>query len=349
MSTFLHICTVTTVLALIVAGCATTDSPDTGAAEAATETAAPEEPGERATPATTPPTGKVTMTINNAPLGDLVRAAGIISGGGIVLMNGLEYRTVENLTFRQTPVREAARQLAEGAGLLVEETPAYTFLYAEGYESLLSLDPGAQLDPGFTAPEASVAFGSYTSLYNVFAALSRTLPATIVADNAVADAHCGELALPDVPIATALRAILQSARVPADGYVLKSTEEYVFIASPGNGNRDDTLLNGEMLTPDQNVLLDAQVSVMLPEIDEVPEHMAMVTGAKTLVEMLPALSEQLGLPVHAAPELNDLPVNYTVINNVRRRTALNLLIWQWLHPGFGYELRADGSIYIRPS
>lgn len=323
-------------LCALGAGCATTGPP--GDAPAAEETA-PAAPARELS--------RVTLRIEQSSLGEAVRRVGEVAGGGIALMNGLEDRVVGPIDFDGVTVAAAAERLARQASLEARATPHYHFLMPAGYESLLELDISGRIDPGFPQETASVAFGGNTALFNVLAALGKNLNATFVADNAVADARCGEFALLHAPLPEALNAILRTARIPPGAVVVESTPEYVFFVSAGNQSPRDTLLNGASLSAAQRALLEERVSVVAPYHAAAARGIAMLPDAARLADVVPDLARQLELPVTIEAGLEDLPVNYTVLNNVRTGTAIDLIVRQWLQPSFGYEMLEDGTIHIR--
>lgn len=279
-------------------------------------------------------------------LGATVRQLGEQCGGGLVLVNGLEGRAMGPLSLRESEYEFLVRQLASEAGLAYLATPYYFLLYPAEYKALENISVAAGLPQRFQDIRTTCSFGSGTTLFNVLGVLGTNLGLTLVADNVVAETRCGELFLTDAPLPNVLDAILQSARLSPDAFLVESTDEYVFICSRANQNTSSTLLNADALTAEEQQLLARQVNLCLPERPESAAQVVVYHAATPLEDVLPALAEQLECPVRAEAGLDDLPVNFTVMNNVRIGTALDLLIRQWPIAQFGYEV-AGGDVVIR--
>ena len=192
----------------------------------------------------------------------------------------------------------------------------------------------------------SAAFGAKTELFIVLAALSESLDITVVADNFIAESCCGEVHLPEAPLAVILEAILQSARIPPDTLVVESTAEYIFLRAARNESQASLRLDTGSLTAEQSALLDKEVSLSLPGVPGDKEGLIFAFEPIALREALYPVSEQLGIKVVAQRRLVDIPVNPVVIKKVRLETAMNLLIRQWPLTGFCWELQAN-RILIR--
>lgn len=288
------------------------------------------------------PSGRVSFRHEPDSLGAVVRAAGEQFGGGMVLMAGLEEHAIGAIKIHKSPYDALARAIADEAGLLIDASPDYFFLYPAGYESLTPLEIGGALNAVYAEVQVSASFGAGTKLYNVFAVLAHMQNLTIVADNVVAETVCGEMVLAQAPLKNALEAILKSARLRPDAIVVESTEEFIFIRSAANQQPDSTLLNAEMLTDTQRNALDKRVTAYLPEAPAAEDQLYVYRAAKSLRGTTDTLARQIGVTVHADKEIEALPVNPVVLRNVRLGTALDLLIRQWPLPEFGYEFREDG-------
>ncbi len=321
------------VLALIMAGCAT--GPDTPDAQM---------DNDEETVTRRPQQRRISLAFETGILGNIVRSIGEESGGGVVLMHGLEDTVVENIQINNAQMREALSRLAEKSETIVHETPHYYFILAPGFEVLNNVSLRGELDPIYNDVTAEFVFGYDTPLFMTFAWISHALDMTIVGDNEVAEARSGELALGQAPLATGLEALLKSSR--SVNFHVDSTEEYIFIYSGNQGHRQDMLLNDGDLTAAQQEVLDRRVDVFLPEPPDTPDGIKVSPGAQPLGEVLDTLSRQLGVLVVAEPGLDAIPVNPAVFRNVRVSTALDLLIRQWLMPIYGYEITHD-RIVIR--
>jgi len=291
-----------------------------------------------------PMESKVTIDLAAGTVGEAVRAIGESHGGNLVLMAGAESRTVPALEFKRADLSEVATGLAAAAELAAQETADYFFLFPPGYEPLVDVSLSGAITPKYGRERTDVTFGYGLRLYTVFAWMSYALDRNIVADNSVADARCGELALQQVPLETAIEAILKSAR--ANSFRVDSTEEYVFIYNPNNTSPREALLNANPLDREQEQLLNRTVSLILPDAPSPGRPLEMQQHSSDLGEVLASLSRQLGVTVVAEKSLENLPVNPVVLNGVRLGTALDLVVRQWLVPNYGYQVTHD-RIVIR--
>jgi len=296
---------------------------------------------------TAPLSNAITLDMDADILSVAVREAGLVaSGGGLVLMNGLGTRMLPPIAVQRESFDAYARRLAALAELKLHAAPGYTLLYAEGYESLaaLSLDLPAEFDK----VRISAAFGEGTLFYNVLAVLGLSTGLTLVADNLLAEVPVGELLLSNLPLDQALVAILQSARMAAGMYVVEHGDGYVFLRGVENHSRPNPLLNPGAVAGEVADRLNRRVSFILPE----PR---VADGNKTyfhdraypLGRLLPALEKHLGIAVECPAAMRDFPVNYTVIRNLPARTALDLIVRQWLAPGVGYRVGERGIVFGR--
>ena len=291
---------------------------------------------------------RVTLTQDFSPLDDTVRWVGERIGGGLVSMNGIGDRPLPPLKMKRKPYEYLVAQLAMYTGCQFYAGPYYFFLYAPGYETLMNISLHDRLHDRYAGLSGAMAFGANTELFNVFAMLSKSLDITVIADNPIADSRCGEMALPEIPLRAALEAILQSARIAPGAFSVDGTEEYVFFHSLQNRNPRSLLLNESDLNSDQLALLNRKVSLMLPEPPMVTAGMVFRHNASALGQVLGPMSSQMGVRVGVEDaRLLPLPVNPCVMNNVRIRTAMDLLIRQWPLPDFGYVLRGDQIVIVR--
>jgi hypothetical protein len=322
-------------VALAMVGCATAGKTTAKAKE--------KQPSPEGTAAT-----KVNVaTEGGEHLGLVVRRMGAESGVGIVLMQGLEWRQTRALNASNQPLGDVAQQLAAEFNGKVQTCPAYVFLYPTGYEMLEQVSLAGALDPSIEELPLGIAFGAGTPMYTVLAMIGRTLKTTLVADNAIAQAECGELSLPEMPLRVVLEAVLKSARVPGDAIEVRSDAQSTFIHSRGLPTAESVVLNESTLTDEQRGILDARVSVELPYPQSDATDLTVFPGASTLEEILPSLSRQLGVTVTAEPALAKVPVNPMVAHEVPRGMVLELLIRQWLEPFYGYTVEPDRIVIRR--
>lgn len=289
--------------------------------------------------------GRISLEKAGGFLGEVTREIGEELPGGLVLMNGVEERVLGEISLSRATSLQLAQELARQTGLTVEETPHYHFLYPPGYENLTRMAVASQLDPAWTALRTGVSFGAGTRLYNILGAMSHNLGKTIIADNIVADSECGELFIHDAPLGSVLEAVMKSARVYPDAIVVENTADYIFIRSVQNNAGKTLRVPTDQTHPGTEELLARRVTVYLPE--RPAEGLTVYRAALPLSLVLAPLTEQLGVPVSAAKELEDLPVNFTVFHDLPAATVLELLIRQWPVNAFGYEARPGGIHIVR--
>lgn len=288
--------------------------------------------------------GRVTYSSVNARLGQVVRRAGE-AGGSVVLMGGLEEEPMGEVNFSQAQPQAVVTQLSEAANLAVQVTPHYYFLFPAEYEALTNVSLEGRLHQTHAGIETEIAFGAGTPLFMGLAWISQATGVTIVADNEVAEARSGEIALGGMPLPTALEALLKSARVIQ--CEVDSTEDYIFLYSGVQGHQTDMLLNRPALDQHQEAMLEQRVTVYLPEPPTRPNEIRMLPGATPLADVLHSLSQQLGVRVVAEPGLEELPVNPAVFRDVPVSTVMDLLIRQWLRPEYGYHAAHDRLVIRR--
>jgi len=320
-------------VSLLLVGCATSGESKTG----------PVPPLEGIS--TPPAFGEVTFEHEMGAMGEVIRAYGAKVGGGIVLMSGLEERMAQKVSFKGIPYQEAVAVLAGMINCDYIHTGHYFAILPAEYRTLQYMNVREQMGEPYKAVSASVAFGAKTELFKVFSILGKSLDITIIADNYIAEARCGEIFLSDSPLPVVLEAILQSARISPESFTVESTPEYIFIKAVKNKDSSSCLLNPSSLTAQQKTLLDTSVSLFLPDVKTVEQ--APFLGQPILLEdALRPLTEQLGVEIVAQRKLAEIPINPCVMNHVRLETALNLLLRQWPLPDFGFEVQ-ENRILIR--
>ncbi len=354
--TLLHLATVAALVS--IAGCASTGKPESAATANGSESASgsakviynPANQAEDSKPnkeesktkAKSPMDSRVTLQVPAGTASSSVRAIGESIGGNLVLMAGTEDRPVGELNFKRAKPANVATAIAQAAGLAAQETPDYYFLFPPGYEALVNVSLAGKVPPDFGPPKTDVVFGYGLHLYTVFSWMGYALNCTIVADDAISDARCGELALTQVPLEAAVEAILKSARV--NTFAVDCTDEYLFIYSPDNTNPRGALLNSNELDSEQQQTLKRRVTVVLPEAPSAGAPLEIQQFSSRLGNVLDSLSQQLGVTVVAEKGLEELPVNPVVLNHVPLQTALDLIVRQWLVPAYGYQMSHDRII-----
>ncbi len=287
---------------------------------------------------------RITVKLGPTTLGEAVRKIGTASRPSLVLMNGVEQRTVKELSLRNVGFDSAVKKICEAERLESQRCPNYTFLFPKGYEQLQDVSVEGKINPAFNVACGGMAFGSGLNLFTVFSWISYALNITIVADDAIADARCGELVLGDIPLPDAIEAILKSARVAA--FEIDSTDQYIFVYVPSNKSEKSQLLNADKLDDAQRKFLEHRVPVILPKAPAPGETVAMARIPSPLKDVLPSLSSQLGATVVAEAGLDDLPVNPVIFRGASVQSILDLIVRQWLEPKFGYQVLQD-RIVIR--
>lgn len=278
-------------------------------------------------------------------LGDAVRLAGQAGSGGLVAMYGIENTAVEPRAFKSIDYGYVANDLASQSQCKIEDFRGYYFLYPPGYEALTELSLEGRVPESYDDTVVSLVLGSGTPLYTAFAFLGHLFDVSIVADNAVAEARCGEINFSQITLREALEAVLRSARVASDAIVVEERGAIVFIRAslvPPAGESfviDKSTASDELWNK-----LETNISVVLPEAPVDPAHFERHAGGAPLAEVLPSLSEQLGVPVRIERELAMLPVNPVVLNGVTPAMALDILIRQWPAREFGYTF--DGQTVV---
>jgi hypothetical protein len=257
-----------------------------------------------------------------------------------VLMNGMFYETLQPLQWRGRRFDDAVADLAAQVEAKVDSSGGYAFLYPGGYELLTAWNLSGQLPPEAASVTVSAGFGNGTKLSSALAFLSDATGITLLADNAVADSRTGEMWLPPMPLPAVLEALLKSARVPPEHLTVQSTPSLAMFRSRGSRSA------AKLLGPAAPALQE-RVSVYLPQRKEADQRFAMVFQAVPLRDLLPVLSQQMGVPVRAAGALQELPVEQCVFINQPRAVVMEYLIGQWPAPGIGYRWDGEGVVIER--
>ena len=274
-----------------------------------------------------------------ATLGEAFRHIGETFGGGAALTAGLEERPVPPEGLGHSGFVPGLERLAKPCGGKLQVTPFYVFLYPQGYEALAELTLAGKVGQRFDATRASFAVGAGTDLFNALALLGDSLKMTIIADNIVADAWCGEVFLEDAPVSAIVEALLKSSRIAPDMIEVESEDDYLFIRSAANQSRPPSCLNRDQLTAEQLAILQTPLSLRLPATGA---DFTFQAQPATLASVLPDLTRALGIPATADDAMGHLPVNITVFHNIPAETALDLLVRQWLLPRYGYRIQNGG-------
>lgn len=324
---------------LLLGGCASAGKPHSNTLTQESKPAAESSPG-----AGGPKSSRISVEPGRQEnLGQVFRYLGENSDGSAVLTAGLEDRPAPSKGLSSAPFVSGINRLATVCNLETQVTPYYVFVYPEGYEELATMTLDDKVTGPFATTRASFAIGAGTDLFNAFAMLGSTLQLTIIADNLVADAWCGELFLQNAPVATIVEALLKSARVSPGMITIECTDTYLFVRSSANRSHPPSCLNREALSTEEETILSRKVTFRIP--DSGPTFQFQSEPA-TLEAILPVLSQQLGLPVTAAKEMYKLPINIASFSEVSIETAMDLLVRQWPLPRYGYRLENGGLHFI---
>jgi len=304
-------------------------------------------PRDEARPAASRAT-EITLDQGPRSLSETIRAVGEQYGGSVVAMHGIGQETVPSLALRRSTQHRYVTALAQAVGVELHNAGPYFFLYPDQrYAPLLDLSLAGQLPAAFDTTKVSLALGDGTQLFNALAILSNSLRVSLVADNAVADARCGELVLTDVSLRTCLEALLQSARVSPGNLAVHQGPSHALFAARGRAIPASYLVGAEP-GPASTVgnALAREVRVTLPRF--VPEDKAVPVydGPVELGTVLATLSSQLGFTVQARGDASTLPINPCALYGVSARVALDLIVGQWLTDAYGYTIEGDGVVIL---
>ncbi len=288
---------------------------------------------------------KLKLQLRDTTLGDAVRRIGDETGGRLAIMNGIEQLPLSRVNFVNQDHVTVAKGLADASKVAMQVCPNYSFLYPAGYEALTTFALADGIHPRYQGRVDQIAFTSGIPLHAIFNWLGQAFGLTIVADNEVAAAECGALALRDLPLNEAVEAILKSSRTT--GIAVECTEEYLFLQAVTNPSPASALLQADRVDERQRAVLDRVVTVKLPRPAIAPDRIETVPRAMPLRDVLTSLSEQIGFRVVAEQGLEDFPVNPVTLSEVRVETAMNLIIRQWLVPGHGYQVTGDRIVIRR--
>ncbi len=282
------------------------------------------------------------MTVNGASydsLGKLVRAVGETAGeGGLVLVAGLEEWPSPSISVERATYHNGISRLVAPSNLKVFDGEAYQFIYPPGYETLLDVTLGDTVAPRFQSLRATYAVGAGTDLFNALALLSETLGFTVLADNEIADAWCGELFLCDAPAPSILEALLRSARIVPGSIVVENSDSYIFIRSARNKAPLDTCVNRDTLSAEAAAMLTKQVNLQLPRNKP---NLQFQNRAAPIKSVIDDMSRQLGVSVVVSPEMAAFPINPAVFSDMNLSDVLNLIVRQWPEADFGYRVTRD--------
>lgn len=326
-------------IAFALESCATTGTPSSSQGGSTIDSA--ESSAESASP---PPTAS--LDVNKRALGLVIRDLTGQTNAGLVLMNGLENIPINALSVENRPLPDILARLSQLTGLSTHVTAHYTFMFDPGYESLVTLSLQGEIPESYHDVPVFASFGADTPLFSVFAMLGMLTGKTLIADNAIGDALCGELNLHDVPLPQAIEAVLQSARIPQSSFHIRATDDYIFVYSRAHVLRKNVA--SPKIGSESRELLAEECSISLLFYTEADKKIRSQLGASKLYKVLSELSLQLGMPVRVDAKLDHFPVNPMVMNNVSREMALELFIHQWLVPDFEFTV-VDGTVLIRPA
>lgn len=326
--------------AVFVAACATSTEPPTTLSAASSPDGVVTGPESPDLVTEAPP--------ERVPLGQLVRSLGSEFDRSIVLMNGVEYYFAGPYRPEAMARRDFTTRLAEDTGMLISRLPTYDFIYPPGFDSLLEFSPSQRLSPRTANINTSIRIGADTPLYGALALLSHSHGVTLVADNVIASALCGETRLHAVSLGDAIDAILRAARLSDATCSIDVEGEAALFYTPRADRRSNVLTNpSDTARP---AALDRHVSLYLPAPPEDPRRLLEESRAVSLEICAQRIGEQLGMRIEFDRSCGRLPVNPCVMSDVTIETAMRLLIQQWPLPHYGYTATEDTIriVYLGP-
>ena len=289
----------------------------------------------------------VTIEFEKGPLGLALRRLSAETGAGVVLMAGLEDYRYGPYTFEDATVPSILNAFAEDSRNLITVEPTYAFIHPPGSEVLNQWNLRGRLEGIANDAKVDIAVRASTPLYSALAMLSHSLDTTVVADNAIAEAQAGELHLYGASLETVLGALLRSARVAPTSVEFEKSSGYLLLRSRPARPTPNPVLNPHEIPASARAWLRKPIKLNLPDAPEGPQNLVGYRGSTPLKELLPALSEQLGVRVTATKDAGRLPINPMVARNIEAQSALNLIVHQWLVPAFGYEITEEGVNFRR--
>ncbi len=288
------------------------------------------------------------IELARGPIGPMVRELGQRTGRSIVVMNGIEYHHAGPYSLNDTSAADIVKRIAADSGMALTRAAGYDFIHAPGFEGLNAFAPSSSMDRSAARITATVRLGADTPVYGALALLGQAYRVTLVADNVVASALCGETALHDVPLGVALDAILRSARLSGATCRVRADGATMFFSSPSASQRDRIFVNSPGQPRPRT--LDRRVTLYLPARPPDANRLVEASDATPLSQCLASLGEQLGMKVEADRRSGILPVNPCVIVDVPLETAMRLIIQQWPLPHYGYTASDDTIrfVYLGP-
>ncbi len=287
---------------------------------------------------------ELSISLKTATLGKTAKALCDQAGGNIVLMKGVEDWACPALKVKRMPYPQVIKQMAQSAACSVQQCSNYYFIYPSQYAALTRVSLDKASGPLAETHVEDISFGAGYSVLVVFKWMSQALGVSLVADNEIAEAECGEIKLTDVTLSETVEAVLKSARVVAFNF--ESKDEYLFVYSPRNRNPQSVLLNTRNITPEAAELLKRKVNVSLPETPPSKTEVVVSDEPMTLRDALPVLSKQLGVRVTTESIMRSLPVNPVTLSDISVLNAMNLIVRQWPVAEFGFEV-GENLITIR--
>jgi len=276
-------------------------------------------------------------------LGLTIKQAAAQMGANLVLMNGLETTPFNETTFEKATEEELCEQIALQARLEMKEMGSYRFFYPMEYASLVNSKSNGQWPSEYTENKFGLSFGADTPLAFILATLGKSLGMTFLADHTISGSLCGEIAIAEATVPDALSALLLSARIPSESIRFETSADAIFVHSARNLKRPNYRIQGTTATNDGALTENCTINLL----DNGFDHSKLGTGFKKLSEIAGVLSEQLGYTIEYDPSLRDFPVTPMYMHNIPRKVALELILWQWPVPQFGYSIEKNAVHFGR--
>lgn len=287
----------------------------------------------------------------SALLNVIVRRLGDDYPVSISIVSGTETRWVQ-IENPAKEIPELIEQIAANTNMAYQNINNYFFLYPTEqtiYETLTRLSISDGLPEKYKDIIVSASFGAGTQLFNVLNSLNFTYGCNIVADNSLAELSVGELVISKLPLITSLEMIFKSARVVPQNLKWCATDSFIFLYTPRNARLDELSDCKAFYTDITQPLYEKEVIISLPNPVPLDKKVSLpfYNGAMPLSKVAPALANQTGLTIEMMPGTENLPVNPCYLNKIELKTALDLLVFQWLDKSYSYSIENETIVFTK--
>jgi len=301
------------------------------------------------------------LTIQRENVFDLVRESALLNvivrrlgddyPVSISIVSGTENRWVQ-FENPAKEIPELIKQIAANTDMACQNIDNYFFLYPTEqtvYETLTRLSISGGLPKKYKDIIVSASFGAGTQLFNVLNSLNFTYGCNIVADNSLAELPVGELVISKLPLITSLEMIFKSARVVSQNLKWCATDDFIFLYTPRNTRLDELTDCKVFHTEKTQPLFEKEVIISLPKSVPLDKKVSLpfYDGAMPLSKVAPVLANQTGLTIEMMPGTENLPVNPCYLNKIKLKTALDLLVSQWLDKSYSYIIENETIVFTK--